>query len=139
MVFGDGAERGSGGGLWYATQLFILLLVLPGAYLGYEQWRTMRDEREAALSALPTEVIGSADRLVLAIRARYEELLEAEMHRPFWHYRKEYRPISTQGKDLALVHCIRRVQHPPQRASSPKGNNTPNTPALKTLMMKFLR
>lgn len=103
MVFGDGAERGSGGGLWYATLLFILLLVLPGAYLGYEQWRTMRDEREAALSALPTEVIGSADRLVLAIRARYEELLEAEMHRPFWHYRKEYHPISTQGKDLALV------------------------------------
>ncbi|MCH2106106.1 MAG: hypothetical protein MK291_05645, partial [Planctomycetes bacterium] len=103
MVIGDGAGRARGGGLWYTTLLFVLLLVLPATYLGYVQWRTMKSDRDEAIAALPIEIADSSNRLVLAIRERYQELLHTEEERPFWHFRDEYRPISSLGKDLALI------------------------------------
>ncbi len=103
MVFGDGSGRVQGGGLWYATLLFVLLLVLPSTYLGYGQWRSIQSERDEAIEDLPREVADSADRLVLAIRERFEELIQREDERPFWHFRSEYQPISSRGSDLSLI------------------------------------
>jgi signal transduction histidine kinase len=103
MMFGDGSKRAQGGGLWYATLLFVLLLVLPSTYLGYGQWRSIQSERDEAIEDLPREVADSADRLVLAIRERFEELIEEENERPFWHFRSEYQPITSRGSDLSLI------------------------------------
>jgi len=103
MVIGDGAGRARDGGLWYATLLFVLLLVLPATYLSYAQWRTMQSDRDEAIAALPLEISDSSERLVLAIKERYDELLHVEEERPFWHFRDEYRPISSLGTDFALI------------------------------------
>ena len=83
--------------------MFILLLVLPSTYLGYGQWASMRTDRDKAIERLPGEVADTADRLVLAIREHFDELLRTESARPFWHFREEFRPLTSRGADLALI------------------------------------
>jgi len=103
MVLGERRGGTRAGGLWYGTLLFMLLLVLPSTYLGYGQWTSMQADRDEAIERLPEEVADSADRLVLAVRERFEELLREENARPFWHFRREYRPLTTRGAVLALI------------------------------------
>jgi len=103
MALGDRSGAARGGGLWYGTLLFILLLVLPSTYLGYGQWTSMRTDRNKAIERLPEEVADTADRLALAIRERFDELLRTENARPFWHFRSEFRPLTTRGAILALI------------------------------------
>jgi hypothetical protein len=103
MVLGERRGETRAVGLWYGTLLFMLLLVLPSTYLGYGQWASMQADRDEAIERLPEEVADSADRLVLAVRERFEELLREENARPFWHFRREYRPLTTRGAVLALI------------------------------------
>lgn len=103
MAMGERRGGKRAGGLWYATLLFVLLLILPSTYLGFGQWTSMRADRDEAIERLPGEVADSADRFMLAVRERFDALLLAESARPFWHFRREYRPLTTRGAVLALI------------------------------------
>jgi len=100
---GDRSNKSLRGGLWYGVLLFTLLLVLPSAYLGYRQWNSIRTYRDEAIDRVPETMESTADRFVLATRERFDELIQTENERPFWHFRKEFRPLTSRGTDLALI------------------------------------
>ena len=97
------SKRESAEGLWYGALLFLLLLVLPAAFLGIREWRALNEERDSTIAQLPEEIADSADRLVVAVKERVSLLIEAEERRPFWHYRDWFHPTSAPADELNLI------------------------------------
>ena len=125
------SNRNSIGGIWYGALLFLLLLVLPAAFLGTREWSALNEERDAAIARLPEEVEDSADRLIAAVKERVNLLIEAEEQRPFWHYRLSFHPPSASTDELNLIDSPLIEELPPvgvlgyfSRTKAPNGNDS---------------
>ncbi|MCP3916728.1 MAG: hypothetical protein GY711_14325 [bacterium] len=82
------------------TVLFLygLLVVLPALVFGVLLWQQITTDHERRLEEVPTDAVDAASRILGALERRFEDLLESEQDRPFFHYQQDmYAGEATTG------------------------------------------